>query len=57
MLDVAADSAGVVSSTGIPGMDAGIAKIGVERPVRDTGSPVIGVSPVCPSSMDSRPSV
>jgi len=47
----------VVSSTEIPATVAGMAKIGVERPVRETGSPVIGVSPVCPSSIDSRPSV
>ena len=47
----------VLSSTGTPATDAGMAKIGVERPVRETGRPVIGVSPVWPSSIDSSPRV
>jgi len=46
VLEVATTSAGVVSSTGIPATDAGMAKIGVDRPVRETGRPVIGVNPV-----------
>jgi len=54
---VAAASVDGVSPTEMPATVAGMAKIGVERPAKGTGSPVIGVSPVCPSNMDSRPSV
>ena len=55
--EVALEADVATSSTGTPATDAGIAKIGVEIPVRETESPVIGVSPVWPSSMDSSPSV
>jgi len=45
-LEAAADSVDDGSSTWTPATDAGMAKIGVESPVSETGSPVIGVSPV-----------